>query len=1598
MKGMKKPLALLLALVMAFSLLSVGAWADEEEAPAEEAAFIDLGGEEAIPETPAEEPAEAPEEELAPAEEPAEAPEEEAAPAEEPAEAPEDEAVLLDGETADEGGAAESATEKVAKVGETEYATLQEAVDAVGTSGGTVTLLQDAQGDGIKFAEGSKVTIDFNGHTYTVLNTVGSTGTETNGFQLLKTSVITLKNGSLYSPKAIILLQNYSNLTLEDMNLDMSEASQVTYVASNNFGSLTVKGNTVIKAAPGQCAFDLWYGMYPVYDEGVTVTFGEDFTGTVQGKVEYGRKNRAANMDWMSKTKLDINSPKAMFDVTFASGHGGDIPENPNINISGGTFTTKNAVRGDFLAPGYGIDGTGKVYQTVSAVEFTPAGENQIAQSLVKFPTTLESGTYKLLTDVTVAEPVYLKGDGADVTIDMGGFTLTSTVSGKDSRGFYLDTVSGGIKKATVTIKNGTFSLPEAPRAFQFNKETSNVSLTIGDNAVINLPSAPGDYSVASVWGASNSVTLAESATVNAASSYGITLFGGAADKNSLTINGTIKAVTPIGTNGSNTLSGTITVGGKAVLESTGNDHAMYLPGKVTVTIENGAKLSGGDAIYIKSGTLTIKGGEFTATSERKLYEYYGNGGRLTGDVIVVDNCSYPGGAPTVSIEGGTFTSKYGSAVGSYAYNKTDGVDNKPVIGFIKDGTFKTEAVGVPVFTTDGKHESVEVADNLVVSGKRIGGDGKIVEATATLTTNTPAATDEQTTTYTATTTGASSFTIEVKSGTGTVTPSESATFTPPTDTTANVANEKVELDAINMTTFLSDMIDSKVKDDNDTEVTLNQNNSDSVSFAMSAKAPADVNNTATSFTLEIHPAVKVGDKEFALPNGYIAKPMKVTLPGLIKGAKLLRILHTLADGTQESVKFEQNIGSGDVSFESASFSKFTFVNEPVASDNKTSELEMYTITGVADGNGGYNKQVDLADFTTTAEVKIMVKAGEKISTLSAYDITVTLPKGLSYVDNSSDLTLNSKNTNAEGITTVRFLNAAENTGGTYYQFNANEEKEFGSFKVNATIDAVYQETLAVKVTAATVGKTKVDNYEYTPFLPNTNAPEGGTTTTPATFQLTKTWTVTFAQLNKKVDASTSEKTYSTANLTVGHNKPMDFTDTSFTAEEKAYFDATELAKETPGLLPIAAGYQFDKWKEKEGALATTVTGDLTYTAEWKTVDYKITYADESVSTKVGTWSKAQETYNIETNLNIANPEKTAYTFAKWGVALTSNGKELGPKWDTTNGMTSVSGYGFYGDVTLTANWTPIEYTVTFKEEAGIVGKVDYTKMKVSNRGTDLKATKADGATNYTMSYTIETGIPVTITLTGYDFNGWKVKTDGVTGSSYVKDAVMEAITSSVDAATPANTKLYYGNVTLESQWSVKLKFAFANFRYAYDEDSLMLVEWDGAAGGQLNFKDGTEIKALFKTTEQKYIDAYKTVMSLGDSDTLPTQVYVTIVTKATKGDKGKNDADLKDLFLIKDKDGNTPLSNEEIKFTGDVAGQNTTMLDNKITLADLSNASDLFADTKWFGYNQIGIKNRLNADADKSAEGTIGDLAEIILNQGLSVDEVLAKTSSSGS
>lgn len=175
--------------------------------------------------------------------------------------------------------------EYVAAIGHTPYESLAAAV-AAAQDGDIITVLADCSGNGIQVPQGkfmTGLTVDFGGHTYKMDGTlVGSTGTETQAFQLLKNNTITFKNGTITSAKAKILIQNYSDLTLDGMTLTLDNLDYAyAYTLSNNNGNIVIDDTTINANPAGRFAFDVCrYSSYPSVS--VTVQGGSVINGDVE--------------------------------------------------------------------------------------------------------------------------------------------------------------------------------------------------------------------------------------------------------------------------------------------------------------------------------------------------------------------------------------------------------------------------------------------------------------------------------------------------------------------------------------------------------------------------------------------------------------------------------------------------------------------------------------------------------------------------------------------------------------------------------------------------------------------------------------------------------------------------------------------------------------------------------------------------------------------------------------------------------------------------------------------------------------------------------------------------------------------------------------------------------------------------------------------------------------------------------------------------------------------------------------------------------------------------------------------------------------------
>lgn len=313
------------------------------------------------------------------------------------------------------------ADDNVCKIGDKEYPSLAKAVEAVPTDGTqtTITLLKGTTGDGVIVPSGKNIIFDLGDYAYTVNGkTVGSTGTETNGFQLLKGSTVTFRNGTIEGGTAAknlkILIQNYANLTLENVIVDARDSKICQYACSNNCGTVNIIGNTSIYAAEGQAAFDVYYWPSGGYTDGVTVIVDTD--GTIAGKIEYGSDN-AGKENVADMAELIIKSGK--FTGTFTISEGSD--GKTGVTIYGGSFTDASIT--PYLASGL---------ELVNGEVVSASSHDDDDDGSIGYPPTILSPTGNQVVAVMANGTVTLSVDATEV--GFGGYQWF--VNRGDGQGF----------------------------------------------------------------------------------------------------------------------------------------------------------------------------------------------------------------------------------------------------------------------------------------------------------------------------------------------------------------------------------------------------------------------------------------------------------------------------------------------------------------------------------------------------------------------------------------------------------------------------------------------------------------------------------------------------------------------------------------------------------------------------------------------------------------------------------------------------------------------------------------------------------------------------------------------------------------------------------------------------------------------------------------------------------------------------------------------------------------------------------------------------------------------------------------------------------
>ena len=137
----------------------------------------------------------------------------------------------------------------------------------------------------------------------------------------------------------------------------------------------------------------------------------------------------------------------------------------------------------------------------------------------------------------------------------------------------------------------------------------------------------------------------------------------------------------------------------------------------------------------------------------------------------------------------------------------------------------------------------------------------------------------------------------------------------------------------------------------------------------------------------------------------------------------------------------------------------------------------------------------------------------------------------------------------------------------------------------------------------------------------------------------------------------------------------------------------------------IKNGYAFNSWNTKSDGTGTKYStgqsvsklsadkdGQVTLYAIWDKVPYKVIFDHNN-----GSGTNEEVSYVVTDTITAPEaPIKTGYTFAGWKVTIADGNWNLNDIADA-----GVQASGMYGNVTLTAQWTVNNYTVTFVDKDG---------------------------------------------------------------------------------------------------------------------------------------------------------------------------------------------------------------------------------------------------------------------------------------------------------
>lgn len=372
----------------------------------------------------------------------------------------------------------------VAKIGDTEYATLDAASKAAKT-GDTITLLRDVDlgTNSARFYNPSvsschDLTFDLNGHTIT-------SAAATDGTVIVARVGLVIKNGTIVNTNtaattAAVYVTNKGTTTLENITLKSTgdgvhvcklTSAAVVVVNVNDGTTVNAGKNGIYIMAPGGTKSKI--PQITLNVNGGTITGAETETetgikaagpgssaygivgvnitgGTISGvKVITDNANRMVNLNVTGGTIDGDLVGVGDNNIAISGGtFNGNLTEtgdsNNAITISGGTFSSE--VKPEWCAKDFAVKANDDGTYSVKTIYVAKTGDNRYESLAAAISAASNGATVELLTETT--EDVVID---KNITLDLGGFTLTGNgVTGKATL-----TIAEG---ATATVRNGSIN------------------------------------------------------------------------------------------------------------------------------------------------------------------------------------------------------------------------------------------------------------------------------------------------------------------------------------------------------------------------------------------------------------------------------------------------------------------------------------------------------------------------------------------------------------------------------------------------------------------------------------------------------------------------------------------------------------------------------------------------------------------------------------------------------------------------------------------------------------------------------------------------------------------------------------------------------------------------------------------------------------------------------------------------------------------------------------------------------------------------------------------------------------------------------------